>query len=564
MIIYINNKKIEANPKETILEVALRKGIKIPYLSYHPEMTNLGGDRISLVEVEGLTKLVSAETTKVYPGIKIHTNSEKVERFRRLNLELIFASHIEKCADCTLRFNCRLLDLARDYKIKISEFKDRKEKRKTYKFSNAVEIDGSQCIDCGNCIEACALQSINFLQFDGKGYKQEVKPVTDKLKACIYCGQCTNVCPVAAAQEQSQWKEVENILEDKRNVVVAQFAPAARVSIGEEFGLPSGFNCAKKINTALKELGFAYNFDINFGADITTLTEATELIERVNKSENLPMMTSCCPAWVAYVEFYYPELIPNLTTARSPHIHSAGAIKAYFSKKRNIDSKRIKVVSIVPCTAKKHEAIRRELYYQSRPLVDHVLTVREFAFMLKKRQIDLSELEDAETEPLFNDGSGAAAIYGASGGVMESALRTAVFLGEKDKNRKSDFQLEFKEVRQARGIKEATINLGKRKLKVAVVNGISNVSKILPKLKKYHYIEVMTCPGGCLAGGGQPFPTTSKIREERRLGLYNIDKRKKVRRAHENKEMLTYYKWVKDNKLEGKLLHTKFFARKRI
>ena len=562
--IKINNKEISARPGETILVVALRNSIKIPFLSYHPDLNNKGGDRVSLVEIKGRTKLVAADATLVYEGMEILSNSPRAKKMRRLNLELLFSSHIEKCQDCTQRYNCGLLNLAKDNNIKISEYEDRKADRKTYKFSNAVEIDGSQCIDCGNCVEACALQGIDFLHFDGNGYTQEIKPVADKKKACIYCGQCTNVCPVAAAQEQSEWQGVEKALADKNNIMVAQFAPAARISIGEEFGMPYGTNCAKKINTALKLLDFKYVFDINFGADITTMVEAEELLNRLgNTKATLPIMTSCCPSWVAYVEFYHPELIPNLTTARSPQIHGAGAIKSYFAKKNKIDDKRIKVVSIVPCTSKKHEAGRRELYYKKRPLVDYVLTVREFAFMLKKRQINLATLKDSETDPLFNDGSGAAAIYGASGGVMESALRSAISLYDVDKKKKSRIErLEFKEVRGLEGIKEATINLGKKKLKVAVVSGIANFPKIINKLKQYHYIEVMACPGGCLAGGGQPFPTTNEIRKKRSQGLYKIDSGKKVRRAHKNQAMLDYVDWVKERKLSKQLLHTKFFVNK--
>lgn len=564
MQVIIDKKKIEAKKNETILAVAQRVGIDIPYLSFNPELRGKGGDRVALVEVKGESKLMSAETTKVREGMIIFTNSSKVQRFRRLNLELIFASHIEKCADCTLRFNCRLLELARLQQIKISEFSDRKALRKTYRFSTAVEIDGTQCIDCGNCIEACALQGINFLQFTGKGYQQELKPTNDKSRVCIHCGQCTNVCPVAAAQEQLEWPQVEKVLADKTKIVVAQFAPAARVSIGEEFGMKQGTDCTKKINTALKELGFAYSFDINFGADITTMIEAEELLQRLKNKKNLPLFTSCCPAWVTYTESYYPELLPHLTTARSPHIHSAGAIKTYFAKKKGLDRRQIKVVSIVPCTAKKQEAVRTELYYQKEPLVDYVLTVREFAFMLKKRQIDLARLKESETEPLFNDGSGAAAIYGASGGVMESALRTALFLNSpKEKKISNDFRLDFKELRLNKNIKEAEIMLGKRKLRLAVINGIANFHYILPHLNKYHYIEVMACPGGCLGGGGQPLPNTKEIKEARRKALYQIDKDKKIRRAHENKAMLTYYNWVKTNKLEAKLLHTKYFSRKR-
>ncbi len=400
--IKIDNKKYNAQSGETILEVALRNNIKIPTLCHHPDLDVRAGCRVCVVEIKNHAKLMTACSTKVQSDWEIFTNSPRVQKARNLNIELLFAAHIEKCANCTLRFNCDLLKMARDYEINITRFPDRKNKRKTYKFSNAVEIDGSQCIDCSNCISACNRQGINFLEMQGNGVNQEIKPKRDKNHACIYCGQCANACPVASAQEQDDWSQVEKELNNKKTIVVAQFAPAVRVSIGEEFGLPYGTNCAKKINTALKILGFNRIFDVNFGADITTMTEAEELLERLtNKNSALPMFTSCCPAWVAYVEFYHPELIPNLTTARSPHIHSAGAIKSYLADKNKLKAKNIKVVSIVPCTAKKYEAARAELKYQGQPLVDYVLTTRELAFLMKKNNINLAALQDSENRFFF-------------------------------------------------------------------------------------------------------------------------------------------------------------------
>ncbi|MFA6513991.1 MAG: [FeFe] hydrogenase, group A [Patescibacteria group bacterium] len=565
MFLKINNKKFPASLGQTILEIALENGFTIPTLCNHPDLDVRASCRVCVVEIKGKDKLQAACSTLAEEGMEIQIDSPRVQKSRDLNLKMLFASHVEKCIDCNRRFNCTLLNLARTYKIKITSFPDRKIKRKTYKFANAVEIDGTQCIDCGNCIQACDRQNIHYLHIEGNGSSQEIKPNKNNNSACINCGQCTNVCPVAAAEEQGEWKQVEAALKDDSKVVVAQFAPAVRVSLGEEFGIPYGTNCAKKINTALKVLGFNHVFDINFGADITTMTEADELIERLNNKKAIfPMMTSCCPAWVSYAELYHPELLPNLTTARSPHIHSAGAIKSYFSKEKKISSKKIVVVSIVPCTAKKYEAVRPELKYKGRPLVDHVLTTREFAFILKKNKIDFKSLSDSETESIFNDGSGAAAIYGASGGVMESALRTAISLACKaNKNKLCASRLEFKEVRGLKGFKEASVNLAGHQLKVGVVNGIGNFEAILPKLKKYHYIEVMACSGGCLGGGGQPIPTTDAIRKKRLEGMYSIDSGKKVRRAHENKPMVEYYEWVKKHKLSANLLHTKFSFKKR-
>ena len=561
MVIRLNNKKITVSSGQTILDVALANGLKLPTLCHHPDLTVQANCRICVVEIKGCKELKTACSTLVEEGMEILTASPRVKKARIINLELLFASHAEKCANCTLRYDCELLRLAVKYKIKINRFSDRKSNRKTYKFANAVEIDGSQCIDCKNCVEACSeIQKINYLKMTGTGIDQEIVPVKDRATACIYCGQCASHCPVAAAQEQSACQAVEAILKDKKKIVIAQFAPAVHVSLGEEFGLPYGINCEGKIYTALKKLGFNYVFDINFGADITTISEAHELLTKLkDKKAVFPMLTSCCPAWVAYVEFYHPELIPNLTTVRSPHIHLAGAIKTYWAKKKKINPQDIIIVSVMPCTAKKYEAARPELKLKERPLVDFVLTTRELAYLIKKNKLDFKNLSDGQGEKIFNNGSGAGAIYGASGGVMESALRTAeVLIRESNKDEVENNHLEFKEVRGLVGLKEATVNFAGRKLKVAVVNGIGNIGRVLPKLKKYHYIEVMACPGGCLGGGGQPLKTTQAIRQKRLAGLYSIDSKRVIRRAHENKAAQEYFVWAQKNKLSEQVLLTKF------
>ena len=560
MKIKINNRELKALPGQTILEIARANNFDIPTLCEHPDLDVKANCRICVVEVKGKTKLVTACSSSVSEGMEIITDSPRVKKARDLNLELLFANHSKKCATCSSVFNCKLLDYARQYEIQSNRFPDRKSKRKTYLFANAVEVDNSQCIDCRNCVEACNKQGVGYLEMSNEGVDQEIKPVADRSKACVYCGQCALHCPVTSAQEQTQIAEIEKLLLSKTKIMTAQFAPSVRVSIGEEFGLKPGTDMTKQINTALKKIGFDHVFDINFGADITTMTEAEELVLRLSDKKAIwPMFTSCCPAWVAYAEFNHPELLPNLTSARSPQAHMAGAIKSYWAQKQNINPKNIIIVSIVPCTAKKYEASRTELNLNGLPLVDYVITTREFAYLLKKHKIDLPSLKPSETEDLFNDGSGAAAIYGTSGGVMESALRTANALvcGLSNK-KKCESRLEFKEVRGMIGFKHASYNLNGRKVKVGVVNGLGHFKALLPKLNKYHYIEVMTCPGGCLGGGGQPLSTSRDVRKLRSEGMYKIDKGKKMRKAHENKAMTDYYFWVKKNKLEKKLLHTYF------
>jgi len=559
---------------QSILNFLTEKGFKIPALCHHPDLKIKANCRVCLVEVKGCDKLLTSCSNYIKEGMEIYTSSEKVKKARQINIELLYASHMEKCPTCSYRFDCKLLAFAKEYKLKINRFSDRKNNRATYKFGSAVEVDGSQCIDCDNCVESCQLQGISFLEKDSYGVNQEIKPVKDQKKTCVFCGQCTLHCPVAACQEQDSVLAVDKVIKEKKKIIVAQIAPAVRVSLGESFSYDYGVNVENEIYTALKKLGFNYVFDVNFGADITTMVEAEELVEKIfDKKAVWPMITSCCPAWVAFVEFYHPELIKNLTKSRSPHIHNAAAIKEYYAKKLNIKSSDIYLVSIMPCTAKKEEKERLQHKHQGQKLVDEVLTTREFAYFLKKNNIDLSKLDKKEGKEFFFNGSGAAAIYGASGGVMESALRSVpYFLNKevesknvkKNKDKILSKKLEFKSVRGLDGVKEAEVQIDNRKLKIAVVSGLKNVENLIPKLSKYHYVEVMACPGGCIGGGGQPIPTTKEIVEKRMKALYKIDKKREVRRAHENKEMLECYQFLKNDKKRVKLLHTDYKKSKRV
>jgi len=408
------------------------------------------------------------------------------------------------------------------------------------------------------------MQNINYLEIKGKGCRQEIVPTKNKDSDCIYCGQCALHCPVAAAQEQYDWDKVEPLLKKKNKIMIVQFAPSVRVTIGEEFALPYGAESSGKVVAGLKKLGFNYVFDVNFGADMTTVVEATELIERLNdKKAVLPMITSCCPAWVKYVEYFRPDLIPNLTSSRSPQMHMAGVIKTYWAKKMKIRPQDIVVVSVMPCTAKKFECRREEMKIDGMWPVDYVITTRELAFMLKKNNLDFKKLKPQVGDLVFNNGTGAAAIYGSSGGVMESALRTAnAMICQGKKAKECPVSLEFKAVRGQADIKEATVNIAGTDLKVDVVSGIGHVGRVINNLKNYHYIEVMVCPGGCIGGGGQPIPTTKAIRKKRMDSLYAIDKTHKLRRAHENKEVMESLEWLEENNLSHKILHTKYIKRK--
>ncbi|NTW22675.1 ferredoxin [Candidatus Falkowbacteria bacterium] len=563
--ITIDGKKVSCLPGQTVLEAAAANGVEIPSLCEHPDFPHKANCRVCVVEIKGRRNLATSCSTPVAEGMEIQTASDRVIRSRNLNLEMIFAEHIEKCATCVWRLNCKLLAYSAKYKILLTTFKDRKGSRQTYKFENAVELDGTQCIDCRNCIDACSkLQKINYLQIKGKGSDQEICPTDDKNVACILCGQCAVHCPVSSAQEQYHYQEVQKIIKEGKKTVVIQFAPSIRVSIGEEFNLPYGAIVTEQLVEAMKLLGFRYVFDVNFAADVTTMVEAGELIERIKSNGTMPMLTSCCPAWVRYVEYYRPDLIPNLTTSRSPQIHLGGIIKTFWAEQAKIDPKNIVVVSVMPCTAKKYEAARAELKVDGNNPVDYVLTTRELAFMIKTANIDFAKLKGIKADEPLGEYTGAAALYGGSGGVMESALRTAqaVICGE-DSPLCHD-RLEFLDARGLDGIKEATVEMGQRKLKVAVINGIGHWKDFEPRLKEFDYIEVMSCPGGCIGGGGEPIPTTDAIRKARAAALLGIDRDMPVREAHKNQGVKRVLAWLEQRgkALEHGVLHTKYIKRR--
>ncbi len=563
--IVINGKKIKALEGQTILEAAENNGIKIPALCNHPDLEVKANCRICAIEIKGRKGLHTACSTKVEQGMEIRTDSAKVKKARKINLELIFAQHKEECVDCVWRFNCRLLDFAKQNNVKTTRFPDRKTHYPVYQFGDAVVFDSSKCIDCRNCVEVCQKQGVGFLEIKEKGHLFQVVPSKDPKKDCVYCGQCIMHCPGGAFEGVGEFEDIEKPLKEKDKYVVVQFAPSIRTSIGEEFNLPYGKVVTGKIAAALKQLGFDKVFDTSVGADFTTFEESREIIERIKANKRLPIMTSCCPAWVKYVEFFYPEFIPNLTTVRSPQIIIGGLIKTYWAQKENIDPKKIVVVSVMPCVAKKHEIKREELKINGLNPVDYVLTTREFARLLIKNKIDLAKIKSVKLDNAFGDPSGAGVIFGASGGVMESAFRTTYekLTGKKLNN------IEFKQIRGMQGIKKAKVKLNGKSREIAVVNGLGNAKELLEQIKSnplpaYTCVEVMACPGGCIGGGGQPVPANSEIRKKRAGGLYKIDDKKKIRRAHENPIIKKVYKdFLDKSPLSHSVMHTSYSPKKK-
>ena len=555
----INNKEVVGEAGETVLQVARRNNIRIPAACYHSDLKPKSSCRLCLVSIKDRKGLHTSCSVEIEPGMEVTTDSPEIKKIRKTNLELLFSQHIEQCSTCVRSYHCRLLSLAKECGIKITRFEDRKKFFPKYQFGPSIIFDSSKCIDCHNCVEMCDKQGVGFLKVEENNFFWEVAPSKEENKDCIYCGQCLVHCPSGAFEEVDAIDNVEKALADKNKYVVFQFAPSIRSSLGEEFGMDYGTVVTGQMVAGIRKLGANKVFDVSVGADVTTIEEGGELIERLIKQEGLPMFTSCCPSWVKFVEFNYPEFMKNLTTVRSPQIILGGLTKTYLADKEKINPKKIVVVSVMPCTSKKYEALREELYVDDMKPIDYVLTTRELSRLLKKNQIDISEMKEEEPDAPWDKYTGAGVIYGATGGVTESALRTVYekVTGKKLKN------IDFKEIRGMQECKEAKIKIGNIIVKIAIVNGLGNAKKLLEKLKDnpklYDYIEVMSCPGGCIGGGGQPMPTDKEIRRKRAEALYGVDKKWGIRMAHESPVVeLLYKEFFKDKKTIHKICHTHY------
>lgn len=565
----IDGRKIEVEEGMTILDAAAKADIHIPTLCYLPEVQAIGSCRVCLVEIDGNRTLQAACVSPAAQGLTVYTNTDRVRKARRFSVEMLLSNHPFECLTCAKNLNCDLQTLAYELGIREIRFTGAKSEGRIDESSPSIRRDQNKCILCRRCVTVCQeVQSVTALYLQGRGFDTRVEPAFDRDindVACTNCGQCSVVCPVGAITEKEDIDEVWQALHDSSKFVVIQDAPAVRAALGEEFGYPPGTLVTGKMLAAARKLGFDRVFDTNFAADLTILEEGTELLTRVKTGGILPMITSCSPGWIKFIEHFYPDLIPHLSTCKSPHMMLGALTKTYFAKKANIDPKDMVVVSVMPCTAKKFECNRPEMYDSGYKDVDYVLTTREFAKMIKQAGIDFENLPDDKYDDPMGEYTGAATIFGATGGVMEAALRTAYEVA----TGKTLDNVEFITVRGLAGLKEATVPVdGIGDVKVAVAHGLGNARKVLDRIKEgkadYHFIEVMACPGGCVGGGGQPLPVSNDVRTRRAQALYMEDCALTMRKSHDNPSIKKIYEEFLGQPLgetSHHLLHTHYTAR---
>ena len=567
--IEVNGRPVAAEKGEMLLTALRRAAIKVPTLCHVDGLTPTGACRMCVVEIEGQRGLVPSCAFPVGEGMKVRTHSPRAVQARRTIVELLLANHPDDCLYCARSGTCQLQGLAEELGIRQRRFAGDRTRHPLDTSSPSIVRDGAKCILCGKCVRVCEeIQGVAAIDFIGRGSKAKVGTAFDEglnVSSCVNCGQCIAVCPTGALIEQSQIREVLDALNDPHKFVVVQHAPAVSVTLGEEFGMEPGADVVGAMTTALRWLGFDRVFDTGFTADLTIMEEGSELVHRLTNGGKLPMLTSCSPGWIKFVETYYPDFIDNLSTCKSPQQMMGAVIKGYFAQREGIDPSRIYSVSIMPCTAKKFEACRPEMTHDGVADIDAVLTTRELAKIIRMRGIELGSLTPDTADTPFGERTTAGKLFGATGGVMEAAIRTAYHLVTGKELEK----LEVEAVRGLEGAKEARLNVNGIELGVAVVHGLGNASKLLDAIRAgkrtdLHFIEVMTCPGGCVGGGGQPIGTDRAKVGRRMQGLYSIDAQGPVRASHHNQAVKRLYDEFLGAPLGEKshhLLHTSYAKR---
>lgn len=561
---------VEIEKGKTVLDAAKKVNIDIPTLCFLKEINEAGDCRMCLVEIEGRRGYSPSCITKAEDGMIVRTNTPDLWESRKMILDLILSNHDRKCLTCIRNGNCELQKLAHKFNVQDIEYDGERVNTEIDDLSPSIVRDPNKCILCRRCVGACKkVQEIGAIDCAERGFNSCISTASGKSLIdvdCTLCGQCIEACPTGALHEKDDTSKVWKNLHNPAVYTVVQTAPAVRVAIGEEFGMPIGTNAKGKMVTALKRLGFDKVFDTNTGADLTIMEEANEFIQRVTNNGVLPMITSCSPGWIRFAEKNYGELLDHLSSCKSPHQMFGAIIKSYYAKKYNIDPAKIYVVSVMPCVAKKYESTRPEMEVDGLRDVDAVITTRELARMIKQADIEFSSLEDSEFDDPMGEATGAGAIFGTTGGVMEAALRTAADTLEG----KDIKEIDYKEVRGEEGRKEATLELAGKKIKIVVVSGLKNARKVMDEIREgkadYQFVEIMACPGGCIMGGGQPIKSSKvrsneDVRKLRADALYSIDEKSTIRKSHNNPTIKKLYEeFLKQpgGEVSHKYLHTHY------